>query len=166
VKGAPGMPQIAPPSRLEQEPETGSHAMVRQLALRRFSLGSARVFSREEMRFAEDSPLEGDGFKLPVPGRETVKPPCDTGLSKTGADLSGNRRFESISLERRVACEPEDDITHSIRSSTPSQYELYPLEPAVPAPERRVRQIENPGRGAGVFAETSKGEKLDRPANV
>jgi len=28
----------------------------------------------EEVRFASDSPLEGDGFELPVPGRETVKP--------------------------------------------------------------------------------------------
>ena len=25
---------------------------------------------------------------------------------ETGADLSGNRRFESISLQRRVQCEP------------------------------------------------------------
>ena len=60
----------------------------------------------EEVRFAHDSLLEGDGFELPVPGRETVKPPCDTGLSKTGADLLGNRRFESISLQRGVHCEP------------------------------------------------------------
>jgi len=28
----------------------------------------------EEFRFARDSPLEGDGFELPVPDRETVKP--------------------------------------------------------------------------------------------
>ena len=28
----------------------------------------------EEVRFAHDSLLEGDGFELPVPGRETVKP--------------------------------------------------------------------------------------------
>jgi len=27
-----------------------------------------------DAKFAPDSPLEGDGFELPVPGRETVKP--------------------------------------------------------------------------------------------
>jgi hypothetical protein len=49
-----------------------------------------------------DSALEGDGFGLPIPGREAVKPSCET-VSKTGADLLGNRRFESISLQRRVS---------------------------------------------------------------
>jgi hypothetical protein len=29
-----------------------------------------------------------------------------TAVSKTGADLLGNRRFESISLQRGVGCEP------------------------------------------------------------
>jgi hypothetical protein len=55
------------------------------------------------------SPLEGDGFELPVPGRETVKPPWETGLlsGKTEADLLRNRRFESSSLQRGVSCEPE-----------------------------------------------------------
>src|ERR1700737_860601 len=60
----------------------------------------------QEIEFAPDSPLEGDGFELPVPGREAVKPSCET-VSKTGADLLGNRRFESISLQRRVRCEPD-----------------------------------------------------------
>jgi hypothetical protein len=41
-------------------------------------------------KFAVDSPLEGDGFELPVPGREAVKPSCET-LSKTGADLLGTQ---------------------------------------------------------------------------
>ena len=59
------------------------------------------------VRFASDSPLEGDGFELPVPGRETVKPVMGDGaaVSKTGPDLLRNLRFESISLQRRV-CEP------------------------------------------------------------
>src|ERR1700730_15586248 len=50
------------------------------------------------------SSLEGDGFELSVPGRETVKPSWETGLLvwKTGADLLGNRRFESISHQRGV----------------------------------------------------------------
>jgi hypothetical protein len=64
------------------------------------SLNSCDRSPRE--KFARDSALEGDGFELPVPGRETVKPPCDTGLSKTGADLLGNRRFESISLQQVI----------------------------------------------------------------
>jgi hypothetical protein len=36
-----------------------------------------------------------------------------TAFSKPGADLLGNRRFESISLQQRVACEPEDNIAYS-----------------------------------------------------
>src|ERR1700730_14491042 len=51
-----------------------------------------------------NSALEGDGFGLPIPGREAVKPSCET-VSKTGAGLLGNRRVESISLQRGV-CEP------------------------------------------------------------
>src|SRR3984893_19310730 len=51
-----------------------------------------------------DCLLEGDGFELPVPGRETVNPSWE---KKPGADLLGNRRFESISLQRRVRCEPD-----------------------------------------------------------
>src|ERR1700737_4075010 len=31
-------------------------------------------------RILPDSPLEGDGFELSVPGRETVKPSWETGL--------------------------------------------------------------------------------------
>jgi hypothetical protein len=50
-----------------------------------------------------DSPLERDGFGLPVPSasHETVKPSWETGLlsRKRGADLARNRRFESISLQ-------------------------------------------------------------------
>jgi hypothetical protein len=33
-----------------------------------------------------------------------------TAFSKPGADLLGNRRFESISLQRRVACEPDSSL--------------------------------------------------------
>ena len=52
--------------------------------------------------------MEGDGFELPVPGRETVKPPWETGLlsGKTEADLLGNRRFESSSLQQTVSLSP------------------------------------------------------------
>ena len=52
--------------------------------------------------------LEGDGFELLVPGREGQTVIRDgTAVSKTGADLLGNRRFESICLRRRVRREPE-----------------------------------------------------------
>ena len=50
-----------------------------------------------------DSLLEGNGFELSVPGREIVKPSWETGLavSKIGADLSGNRRFDRAAATRR-----------------------------------------------------------------
>jgi hypothetical protein len=51
--------------------------------------------------------VEGDGFEPSVPGRETVNRGDVTAVSKTGADLLGNRRFESISLQRRVRNEPD-----------------------------------------------------------
>jgi hypothetical protein len=72
-----------------------------------FGAGSGSGALMKGGRFAADSTLEGDGFELSVPGRETVKPPWETGLlsGKTEADLLGNRRFESSSLQRRV-CEP------------------------------------------------------------
>src|ERR1700719_4543935 len=37
----------------------------------------------------------------------------ERGVSKSVVLLTGDRGFESISLKRRVACEPEDDIAHS-----------------------------------------------------
>jgi hypothetical protein len=60
------------------------------------------TLSEPETKFALDSLLEGDGFEPLVPGRETVKPLVGDGTacSKTGADLLGNRKFESISLQR------------------------------------------------------------------
>ena len=75
------------------------------------------------LRFASDSPLEGDGFELPVPGRETVKPLWETGLlsGKTEADLLGNRRFESSSLQRGVRREldPTASATCLLRATRP-----------------------------------------------
>src|SRR6267154_1890463 len=38
--------------------------------------------------------------------------PLDERIRKDGS-LTGDRGFESFSLHRRVACEPEDDIAHS-----------------------------------------------------
>jgi hypothetical protein len=37
----------------------------------------------------------------------------ERGVSKSVVLLMGDRGFESISLQRRVVCEPEDDIGHS-----------------------------------------------------
>jgi hypothetical protein len=58
--------------------------------------------------FVADSPLEGNGFELPVPGREAVnRDGRRTGCPEIGTDLLRNRRFESISLQQRVRCEPD-----------------------------------------------------------
>ena len=79
-----------------------------------------RVRSRPSFRFAPDSLLEGDGFEPSVPGRETVNPIVGDGTdcSKMGADLLGNRKFESISLQRGVHCEPGE---HSYSGSFAEQ---------------------------------------------
>src|SRR6202047_2531953 len=57
-------------------------------------------FSTFESRSGRETDclLEGDGFELSVPGRETVKPIVGDGTtsSKTEADLLRNRKFESI----------------------------------------------------------------------
>ena len=60
-------------------------------------------------RSSLDSPLEGDGFKLLVPGRETVKPSWGdrTAVLTTSAELSRNRWFESVFLQRRVCLSSE-----------------------------------------------------------
>ena len=60
----------------------------------------------EEVRFAIDSALEGDGFELSVPGRESVNIMESGLLSRKRGRSSGNRRFESISLQRRVRLSP------------------------------------------------------------
>jgi len=58
---------------------------------------------------AADSPLremDSNFWFLVAKGQTVIRD--RTAVSKTGADLLGNRRFESISLQRRVSCEPED----------------------------------------------------------
>src|SRR6476661_8342952 len=112
-------------------------------------LRTAQAGAAAKVRFAIDSPLEGDGFELPVPregghrfelsvlfmslGTVRVLTQRSTllgaGDSKSrsrqanGANsrslenvlasaerpdgASGNRRFESISLQRRVRCKPD-----------------------------------------------------------
>jgi hypothetical protein len=67
----------------------------------------------QEIEFAPDSPLEGDGFEPSVPG---TKEPVfvaegelrgPNGGSQKGLFLMRYRWFESISLQRRVICEPD-----------------------------------------------------------
>jgi hypothetical protein len=52
----------------------------------------------EEVRFAIDSLMEGDGFELLVPGRETVKPSWDDCL-ENGSGSVGEPKFESVFLQ-------------------------------------------------------------------
>jgi hypothetical protein len=78
----------------------------------------SRIVATEvRTEFAPDSPLEGGGFELSVPGRETVKPPRgdEPSCLEKRADLFGNRRFESTSLQRRVLCEPTWSLAEVFR---------------------------------------------------
>ena len=66
-------------------------------------------------RFARDSPVEGDGFELPVPRekgsvqklRRLPSRLESPSVSPKYPSLRRNRRFESIPLLRGVTCEPE-----------------------------------------------------------
>src|ERR1700738_2949875 len=61
-----------------------------------------------KLRFAVDSPVEGDGFERSVPGLRDPQTVTGDGTAlEKGADLSGNGRFESISLQQGVRCEPD-----------------------------------------------------------
>jgi hypothetical protein len=60
----------------------------------------------------------GRWIRTSIPGREAVKPSCET-VSKTGADLLGNRRFESISLQQRV-CKPPVPLGRGAEPEMPS----------------------------------------------
>jgi hypothetical protein len=85
------------------------------------------------VRFALDSTVEGDGFEPSVPGRETVNPIVGDGTacSKTGADLLGNRKFEPISLQRRVRSEPCLIASAAAARDPPV---LYPFDHAIGRP--------------------------------
>ena len=112
-----------------------------------------------KVRFAVDSPLEGDGFELPVPGREAVKPSCET-LSKTGADLLGNRRFESCSLQQRVRCELDflTDLNGSAGRPTEmlSQVGAMLAGPAALCRPRRERSPAHPRGKPGFLTHEDK----------
>jgi hypothetical protein len=50
-----------------------------------------------------------------------------TAVSKTGADLLGNRKFESTSLQRRVFCEPDVLKLRWITAASGSKQQLEEL---------------------------------------
>jgi hypothetical protein len=83
-----------------------------------------------KVRFAADSALEGDGFKLLVPGRETVKPSWGdrTAVLTTAAELSRNRWFESVFLQRGVICKPV--FSKLWRSIAQLRHVLQKVEPS------------------------------------
>ena len=62
----------------------------------------------EEVRFALDSLLEGDGFELPVPQQIRSHFRASSPVSHDRVDglATRNRRFESVSPQRGVSCEP------------------------------------------------------------
>jgi hypothetical protein len=59
--------------------------------------------------FAHDSPVERDGFELPVPQQIRSHFRASSPVSHDRVDglATRNRRFESVSLQRRVRCEPD-----------------------------------------------------------
>ena len=66
------------------------------------------------VRFATDSPLEGDGFEPSVPrAREDAFRACAVRPSPS-LGRERDRGFESCSLRRRVTCEPDflEQIIH------------------------------------------------------
>src|SRR5580692_7014194 len=84
--------------------------------------------------FALDSTLGGDEFEPSVPGRERVSPFGNEtghrgarGSLVTVAHLTGDRGFESISLQRRVSCEldsPGFGHLHGVRHPGPCRHNL------------------------------------------
>ena len=65
-------------------------------------------------RFAADSALEGDGFEPSVPRQVSLAAPSIpaqfTSLNINRLARDRDRWFESISLHRRISCEPEEGL--------------------------------------------------------
>src|ERR1700720_2241110 len=76
---------------------------------RRRTLTPSQSAARRTLKFAYDSPLEGDGFELPVPQQIRFRFRGSSPVSHDRFDglATRNRKFESISLQRRVRCEPD-----------------------------------------------------------
>src|SRR5438477_12339431 len=74
-------------------------------------------------RFALDSPLEGDGFGPSVPPVEAGRL-CRTGGSEIDLALSGDRRFESISLQRGARCELDPPLDEDKRAAIGETIEM------------------------------------------
>jgi hypothetical protein len=83
-------------------------ALRRQLALHLAATGAESKIPNHEgtrLRFARDSPPEGDGFELPVPQQIRSRFRASSPVSHERFDglSTRNQRFESISLQQRVA---------------------------------------------------------------
>ena len=66
------------------------------------------------MRFASDSLLEGDGFEISVPGRETVKPSWEADCSRSGSGSVGEPkvriRFPPAESQQRTVRVPGSEL--------------------------------------------------------
>jgi hypothetical protein len=98
--------------------------------VRMVRLSGTRATSRRpwppKVRFATDSSLEGDGFELPVPGRETVKPSWETGLLyQNGSGSVGEPKV-------RIHLPP---VASPVRSRLPSPFATE-TDPLVRVPAR------------------------------
>src|SRR6202040_1464623 len=81
--GGNRLPHINPEDSEEVNDDSGGTATV-------VTYREDSVSARDQVWFARDSPLEGDGFELSVPGREPVKPSWEKGLlSGCGSEAQG-----------------------------------------------------------------------------
>jgi hypothetical protein len=90
----------------------------------------------EEVEFAVDSSLEGDGFEpsVPVAGEPVYIAEGELRADRRGSqkNLAGYRWFESISLLRGVRCELDPTASANYNPGAPSCPEL---------PDRRLHSI-------------------------
>ncbi len=112
-----------------------------------------------KIRFAPDSPLEGNGFELSVPGRETFKLSWETGLlsrkrericsGTEGSNPSPSNGESGESMRGLVAREfrlGSRGISSSLRSSVPSVITL--LKSALATRLRSGNSIAVPNRAS------------------
>jgi hypothetical protein len=127
-----------------------------------FVIATARqrcVCLPKKARFARDSPLEGNGFELSVPGRETFKLSWETGLlsrkrericsGTEGSNPSPSNGESGESMRGLVAREfrlGSRGISSSLRSSVPSVITL--LKSALATRLRSGNSIAVPNRAS------------------
>jgi hypothetical protein len=91
---------------------TRDRESCREISLAQHGGPDGRRWGAPEIRFALDSPLEGDGFEPSVPVAKKSDFVAEGelrgwkgGSPKRGISSTGYRWFESISLQRGVCCE-------------------------------------------------------------